>query len=175
MVEYPEYVERPISVVENTENNINTRFRLTAKFKDITDAPFDNDLYIMLNPSGANELESDKTINKILEFSYKTQEVRSVTVVNLFPVYEPDSDKLMELLNIIDVDKGLYNCIEDFNYKAIQEAIQRANRVILAWGDKPSSMRVTTYNNAVDKVYEILDNCKKKGCICSYGNFINSQ
>ncbi|OMF05596.1 DUF1643 domain-containing protein [Paenibacillus sp. FSL H7-0942] len=83
-------------------------------------------LYIMLNPSTADEVSEDQTSRQCLYFANKFQ-YGSFEVVNLYSLISTDPKGLKQSL------------VDPIGHKTDQyiiEASLRANRVIIAWGEK---------------------------------------
>lgn len=78
---------------------------------------------IMLNPSIANVLKNDLSINRCLNFCIDNN-YGSLEVVNLFAFIETDSNKLNAKTEFIGKDNDRY----------ILAAIERADIIIVAWG-----------------------------------------
>lgn len=83
-------------------------------------------LYIMLNPSTASEFTEDQTSRQCLYFAKKFK-YGSLEVVNLYSLISTDPKGLKE--SIIDP-------IGHETDKYIIEAASRANKVVIAWGEK---------------------------------------
>ncbi|TGB01489.1 DUF1643 domain-containing protein [Halobacillus salinus] len=84
-------------------------------------------LFVMLNPSTADGQEDDPTLRRCMNFACKWG-YGSLEVVNLFAYRTPNPKML----------KGITNPIGDKNDEYIKEALERSERVILAWGTKGS-------------------------------------
>lgn len=79
--------------------------------------------FIMLNPSIADHLKSDPTLNKCLNFAIENN-YGSLEIVNLFAYRSTDPKNLKSALDPI----GPYN---DYH---IKQAVENAGSVVLAWG-----------------------------------------
>ncbi|WP_456290029.1 DUF1643 domain-containing protein [Paenibacillus sp. AK002] len=81
-------------------------------------------LYIMLNP--ASEISEDQTSRQCLYFANKFQ-YGSLEVVNLYSLISTDPKRLKEsLIEPVGLETDKY----------IIEAALRADRVVIAWGEK---------------------------------------
>ncbi|MFX4306047.1 DUF1643 domain-containing protein [Exiguobacterium sp. A1_3_1] len=80
---------------------------------------------VMMNPSHANERFSDPTVTFMTKYAQKYFKAGSLKIVNISPIINPDSQALNEDYFINDT----------INEKAIEEAIEWADTVFLAWGD----------------------------------------
>ncbi|RKD25807.1 hypothetical protein BEP19_02390 [Ammoniphilus oxalaticus] len=95
------------------------RYSLTRKWnEDLKKATI-----IMLNPSVANVLKNDLSINRCLNFCIDN-DYGSLEVVNLFAYIETDSKKLSAQSENVGVE----------NNKYLQSAIETADTIIVAWG-----------------------------------------
>jgi hypothetical protein len=79
--------------------------------------------FIMLNPSIADHLKSDPTLNKCLNFAIENN-YGSLEIVNLFAYRSNDPKNLRTALDPIGPDNDYY----------IKQAIEDAGSVVLAWG-----------------------------------------
>lgn len=103
----------------DAEGNIRYRYSL----KRLWDENLPKATLIMLNPSIANELKNDASINRALNYLID-EGYGSLEVVNLFAHIETDSSKLEET----DAYVGLNND------SAIIKAIEDASKIIVSWG-----------------------------------------
>jgi hypothetical protein len=83
-------------------------------------------LWIMLNPSWADSQENDATLRRLISFS-KREGYSRLEVVNLFALINSDSSALCRVENPTGPE----------NNSHIKEAILRADRIIVAWGNPP--------------------------------------
>jgi len=99
-------------------------------------------LYIMLNPSTANESSEDQTSRQCLYFANKFQ-YGSLEIVNLYSLISTDPKRLKEsLIDPVGLETDKY----------IIEAAVRADRVVIAWGEKHF------FNKRDKQVMELLRN-----------------
>lgn len=82
-------------------------------------------LYVMLNPSVANQEEDDRTSTQCLHFAKKFG-YGSLEVVNLYAFISTDPNQLRSEYDPIGVE----------NDKFILEAAKRAKTIVIAWGEK---------------------------------------
>lgn len=82
-------------------------------------------LFIMLNPSKADAQKDDRTISKCTHFTRKWG-YGTLEVVNLFAWRSQKPAILLELREPIGKDNDDY----------IRGALQRADKIVLAWGDE---------------------------------------
>ena len=81
-------------------------------------------LFIMLNPSAADEERNDPTIRRCIGFA-SDWGFGLLEVVNLFALISTDPKGLLDAEDPVGPD----------NDATIQDALQGADKVILAWGD----------------------------------------
>lgn len=90
-------------------------------------------LIIMKNPSKAGKLGvefSDCTISRVCEYFYQLKsEVKTIVVVNLFPIYETDSSKLKERKE---------DLVDTTNKNILIKEISKADHIVFAWGTHPA-------------------------------------
>ncbi|OIA98736.1 hypothetical protein AK95_16385 [Paenibacillus sp. LC231] len=98
------------------------RYLLTRKW----DLTLPKLLYIMLNPSTANEVLEDQTSRQCLYFANKFK-YGSLEVVNLYSLISTNPKRLKE---------SLIDPVGPETDKYIVEAALRADRVVIAWGEK---------------------------------------
>ena len=84
-------------------------------------------LFIMLNPSAADEERNDPTIRRCIGFA-RDWGFGLLEVVNLFALMSTDPKGLLDAEDPVGPD----------NEATIQAALQRADKVILAWGNHGS-------------------------------------
>jgi hypothetical protein len=108
----------------------NKRYKLEIDLKG--DRGKEKWLIIMKNPSRAGEdgIEfSDCTVNRVCEYFYQMKnQVKTIVVANLFPVYETDSKKLKD--RKIDL-------IDNENKNILIKEIGNADHIVFAWGTHP--------------------------------------
>ena len=95
------------------------RYLLTRKW----DENLPKATIIMLNPSIANILKNDLSINRCLNYCIDNN-YGSLAVINLFAFIEADSKKL----------KASSEYIGEMNDHYIEQAINQSDKVIVAWG-----------------------------------------
>ncbi|PKQ89409.1 hypothetical protein CXK86_20395 [Paenibacillus sp. BGI2013] len=113
-------------------------------------------LIIMRNPSEANELNSDKTINNVLGFCHG--KYSGVFVANLFPFYAKDPRQLNQHIGTSDYPKFMNK-----NKQTIDEILDRNPRikhVIIAWGANKSKLK-GQYKDTIAEVLEIVNKYEK--------------
>lgn len=160
-MEYPDYVVdvdcEPIALLEDVEARYYLTVTLDNEYEDMM-------TYIMMNPSAADKINSDPTVNKVIDFAYKQTNkqasivpyIGKICVVNLFGLYKTDSAELQPTLDIVKVNSNLYNQMLMENRNKINEFISKSKYNVLAWGDVPSGMKAKTHNEEVFKVFDSL-------------------
>jgi hypothetical protein len=139
-------------------------------------------LCIMMNPSKADENESDSSVNKVIEFFKK--EYRTIKICNLIPIYLTKSSEMNQLFDEFQEEK----CRDTFceiikhNFTTISREINELDkdaRVVLAWGDPPEGFDKRLHQEYVDKVlasieslpnYYIFETNNPHGDITKLGN-----
>ena len=81
-------------------------------------------LFIMLNPSAADEVRDDPTIRRCIGFAHDLG-FGLLEVVNLFALMSTDPKALLDAEDPVGPD----------NDATIHDALRRADKVILAWGN----------------------------------------
>ncbi|MBP2651701.1 MAG: hypothetical protein H6Q74_2526 [Firmicutes bacterium] len=144
---YPSFVDvNKINEYQGNEGQY--RYYLSIPFFN-ADTP--NTLLIVLkNPSTADKIMADDTALQVCNYAYK-QNFSKVILVNLFAYKATDS---MELKNLCKLH-GLNHIVGLENDKYIKQAIQEANKIIVAWGTPPKGF-VTTYKTRIKKVHTLL-------------------
>jgi hypothetical protein len=99
----------------------------------------------MLNPSTADDTIDDNTIKRCIYFAKKFSG-RSLSVVNLFAIKSTKPEYLLEVSDPVGKE----------NDKYILEAVEQADKVILAWGNRG------TLNNRSENVLNMLQKHKSK-------------
>ncbi|NRG28812.1 DUF1643 domain-containing protein [Bacillus circulans] len=155
------YVDKVIECeVENLIDNIDGRYLLKIKLRN----NFTNTLTIvMMNPSKANELCSDDTVDKVISFVFQMNSVEDsliknigfINIVNIFPAYEPNSKELNDILEVI-IGKGKFISMQSKNRITFEKALAESQYVVLAWGDVPSKVNVKNHTHEVLMMYNLL-------------------
>ena len=104
----------------------------------IDDTKTDNVVVVLKNPSRATKEVSDKTVFTVTNYIKRNSKrfksmnnVGTITIVNLMPIYETDSTKLKGML---------INPFDDKNIETIDEVTSKTSLVIIAWGDTPRGL-----------------------------------
>jgi hypothetical protein len=84
-------------------------------------------LFVMLNPSIADDRVDDQTIRKCIGFA-KAWGYRTIEVVNLFAIRSPSPA-------VLKPENG--DLVGPENDRHVVEAMERADRVVVAWGYYP--------------------------------------
>lgn len=106
-------------------------------------------MFIMLNPSTADDKEDDPTIQKCIRFA-KSLGYGSLYVTNLFAYRATDKSVIKKVTNPIGID----------NDKYILELAKKADKIIGAWGN---SGKYLNRSNHVKKL--LKDNSFKLFCL----------
>lgn len=143
---YKHYVDKSKILIDG---DVEKRFSMYVPFK--TKDNNNQVLIIMRNPSMANRLNSDMTINNVLGFCHG--KYLGVFIANLFPFYDKDPQQLNK--HILRSD---YTNLMDINKQAIDEILEKNSRikhVIIAWGANKSKLK-GQYEEAIKDVLQII-------------------
>ena len=102
-------------------------------------------LFVMLNPSTADERKDDATIRKVKGFCSRW-DVGKLEVVNLFAVRSTDPSKL----------KGFSDPVGPLNDTHLLEAAAGADRIIAAWGGSGPLRQDTLVGARAQAVCQLL-------------------
>lgn len=83
-------------------------------------------LWVLLNPSWAGEQGNDPTLTRLIGYS-KREGYSRLEVVNLFALRNSEPKALLEVSDPVGPDNDLH----------IAQACQRADRIIVGWGNTP--------------------------------------
>lgn len=106
-------------------------------------------MFVLLkNPSKAIQLESDHTVNRVLNYIYKKQikgnprliNIGKVVILNLIPFYEPKAFKLKKILHLLYDDKNL---------EILRKNLNSRHSVIVAWGNPPKGIEFGVVYNKI--------------------------
>jgi hypothetical protein len=126
------------------DNNCLYRYSLTR----IWDVSLPKMTYIMLNPSVADHLKGDPTLNKCMNFSIENG-YGSIEIVNLFAFRATDPEKLRETENPIGKE----------NDRFILKAVKDAKTIVLAWGGN-SGRYMNRDNQVLELIYQYRNKIK---------------
>lgn len=129
----------------------NTTYRVRESLKITLNNNYSSRItFIMMNPAFANENHSDDTVNGLINFIYNNtiqivntdeniKDVGSLNVVNLFPLYNPDSRELWNDILYIrstnQLGEEAFKNLLDNNIKSINDVINNdTDYIVLAWG-----------------------------------------
>lgn len=155
MKEYPSFIiGTPLCKEKYLYGDTYLRFLLEVKYKNNNNQV----LCIMMNPSIANSNESDDTINKILILLNEKTLYGTLKVVNIYPVYKSQSNKLASTLKEIKSKLGeqeIDNIMKE-NLSIIYEQTVKVDNIILAWGDTPEGMDEKEYISRCSQITGLL-------------------
>jgi hypothetical protein len=163
-----------VDVIKDMTRNIHIKKR---EILDITLKKDGNKtvLVILMNPSRADDIESDKTIKSLIkyfsQFSYPVNNEKDVTgairvitnikkicVRNLFSIYNPNprnlNNNIDQIINFLSYDA--LNKMIEINQLEIEKAISDSDYIVLGWGDCPSNFHVTTFHHQIVKIMEFI-------------------
>ena len=107
------------------------RYRLTRKWLFGSG----NVLWVMLNPSTADETSDDPTIRRITKFS-KAWGYSELTVVNLYPFRATDPKDCKKWSNYLENGPDWYarDAMENNRYHHVEKCAESADLIVAAWG-----------------------------------------
>lgn len=112
----------------------NYRYLLTREFGGDSTC-----LFVMLNPSSADAEKNDPTIRRCIGFA-RREGFGRLEVVNLYGFRSASPATLLSAKDPVGPD----------NDPVIQDALGRADAVILAWGNHAEKPRTTTIRNLIE-------------------------
>lgn len=154
-----------ISLVDSpksTLSNINLRYVLRIPFKNINEGL--TITIVMMNPSKANRVETDPSVDKLIEFfsrfSMNGHLIKELKVVNIIPVCSPKPSMAFENIKRMETI-GEYKIIRQNNITAIQKELKTTSIIVAAWG-KPKSGTIPYlfYYREVSKALKVLFSSK---------------
>lgn len=168
-------IEKDIEILEY-KGTINRRLSMSIP---LNRTEGEQVLFIMMNPSKADSKESDRTINKIIEYSYTNfLNIKKIIVLNLYSVYETDSSGLNKIVSEYGLDFSIGNNInlETKNNDILELEAQKSEKIIVAWGKpkntKAEELRNIKYHEQALNTLSILQNYKEK--TFHFGSLINN-
>lgn len=144
------------------------RYSLEAELKN----SFENKLlFILMNPSLATDLISDKTIDHCAHVAYadlKHLEIGSITIVNIHPYYQPKSSELQPILYDLKTNHlNLYESTMKENMTTILQEIDKTNYVFLCTGLVPKKIvDKDSYRKLIRTVHNYLEENVKFVFLC---------
>lgn len=125
------------------------RYRLSIPFYD-EPARTKTLTVILKNPSSADAIKADKTVQNVEKVVYKTfADVGKVEVLNLFAIRGTYPKDVMEVY-VTGVD-----IIGEENNSAFSQALMQSDYVVIAWGGA-SPIRTSVYDLRVDEVLNMI-------------------
>lgn len=122
-------------------------------------------LFIMMNPAGANDEQSDSTIQKAINYVFTNKcsnqllnECNTINIVNAYVVYRKNPEEVTNMINQYGEDYACGN--EDKNRrndKIIKEQIEKNDVIIFACGKGD----IKNYESRIEHLKKILKNSKK--------------
>lgn len=158
------------SSIENTNNPILEKREL---LKITLNHPGEKTVnVIMMNPSEADTQNSDKTVNRVINFFYKQpiivenelgnnygqiiSDIKYINITNLFSLYNSQSNKLRDSINEITSQLS-YSALKEIinsNINQIKNTLNNTDYIVLAWGNCPDNFHQFLYYY---QAAEILD------------------
>lgn len=114
---------------------------------------------ILKNPSSADALKADKTIQTAAKTIYSAfPDVAELEILNIFAIRGTLPSDVMD-----SYDKGV-DIIGPENNKAFEEVIKKSDYIITAWGGA-SPIKKSIYDARIAQVFEIIDKCSARNKI----------
>lgn len=134
------------------------RYRLSIPFNDES-ARTKTITVILKNPSSADAMKADKTVQNVEKVIYKTfGDVRKIEVLNLFALRGTHPKDVMQTYiagnDIVGKD----------NNAAFKQALSQSDYIVIAWGGA-SPIRSSLYDARIDDVIKMMDRKKFKSTI----------
>ncbi|MFX3625136.1 MAG: DUF1643 domain-containing protein [Ectobacillus sp.] len=166
-MQYPSYAR----VVAVSRRNITADITLRDWLEiDIHPQGTGTILYILMNPSKADEVFCDDTVKKLLDFTRQQTNMRNspipnvqkVMIVNLFPFYKTESSKLYKVLQELQGNPQEYEFLLKHNMQQIHTAIQQADYIVFGWGDPPKNVDEWFHRNITSEILHHVRLLEKK-------------
>jgi len=140
---YPKYVRKKSIIKTDFKHqalkNYRTWLRATIEPKGM-----ENIVFIGMNPSAANEVYSDDTVNSLLDYAKRLSEektnqmnIKNVIITNIIPIYESNSSSLQNAYeNVIEkIGSSEMEKIIKSNLGKVLRAIRISDYIVLCWGN----------------------------------------
>lgn len=164
MINYPQFVNK--DKIKCCPQNKDYRYYLEIDCDNINSVN-KTAMIVLQNPSKAREYESDRTVNKVLNYLYGFGYGR-IIITNVVPFYGTD---IANILNK-NYDKRKIN---DENCKIIKKISKKVDKVFVAWGwiypkqklSKESKKELEDYYcKRINEIKECLCNVRDVSCYC---------
>ncbi|WP_413301045.1 DUF1643 domain-containing protein [Bacillus sp. 1P10SD] len=113
---------------------------------------------ILMNPSSADNNDSDDTINFVTEYIHKNlPEVQWIRFYNLYPFYEPNSAKIYTLIN--NLKPSEYRSAMNKNRLEIKKTLKTTTHLFLGYGQcsGDSNDKAKYYDIETAKLLKIIE------------------
>lgn len=155
MEAYPEYIDiRKIGINRTgLTTDEKCRYSLTIDFENENKPIL---VVIMMNPSHANEVSSDKTVNIVIDYAHNYFD--KLFVFNVLPIVAPSNDKFANIENLdFHCKKNIETLITELGY-LIEKEKEIKIKVILATGSPKDTKIKEVFDRELQSVYKILYN-----------------
>lgn len=156
MEAYPEYIDiRKIGINRTgLTTDEKCRYSLTIDFENENKPIL---VVIMMNPSHANEVSSDKTVNIVIDYAHN--DFDKLFVFNVLPIVAPTNDKFANIKNLdFHCKKNIEALFTELGY-LIENELEI--EVILATGSPNDTKIKEVFDRELQNVYKILyNNCE---------------
>jgi hypothetical protein len=166
MVAYPDYIDIRKIGINRTGLTTEEKFRYSLTI-DLKEEIKNVLVVIMMNPSHANEVSSDKTVNRVIDYAYNNYD--KLLIFNALPIVDPSNDKFDNIENLN------FHCKK--NVEALTTELELLVKndfridVLLGTGIPKSSKKI--FDRELQNIYKILYNNRKKITIKSVSHTIN--
>lgn len=144
--------EKIKAVTESLNSTVNIRTSLSIPLrKGVASC-------ILMNPSAADNVASDDTINFVTEYIYSNfPEVQRIRFLNLYPFYESSSSKVYPIIHGLTPLE--YNQAMKANRKAIKKSLSTTTHLFLGYGKCSGSKddKTNYYDIETGKILTMLE------------------
>ena len=168
MVAYPDYIDIRKIGINRTGLTTEEKFRYSLTI-DLKEEIKNVLVVIMMNPSHANEVSSDKTVNTVIDYAYNHYD--KLIIFNALPIVDPSNDNFDNIKNLdLHCKKNVEAINTELDYLIKNNFIIH---VLLATGIPKSSKKI--FDQELQNVYKILLDNIENITINSVSHTINKQ
>lgn len=113
---------------------------------------------ILMNPSNADSVDSDDTINFVTEYIHKNiPEIHWIRFYNLYPFYEPKSSKIYPLIH--NLTPSEYRTAMNANRREIKKSLKSTTHLFLGYGQcsGDSTDKSVYFDIETDKLLNMIE------------------
>ncbi len=173
MIDYPEFITHKTVLAKKINKlYLRTWFRAT-----INPIGTETITYIGMNPSKANKITSDDTVNKLLWFTKELSEIdeneiniKNVIITNIVPFYTPKSKELKSKVDFVISEYGTENFekLMEINLQRIIKAMSISKYVVLGWGN--CYINELMHRSLTSSILEELNKMEKEFYVFHFSN-----